>query len=442
MVKETKTKKKKQGGKKMKKMSRLLLILGTLGLVVSLFAGCGNSTKKTGAGGSKNEITFWNPFTGPDGKNMQAMIDAYNKTNPEYKIKNVSLKETDMYTKIPTVVNSKKNIPDVTIVHAERLKQYKDNHMLTAYDDYLSDYPKMTGENYVTEAWNIGNIENKRYSIPLDIHTFGLYYNKDLVEKYLPNALDDQIVTFDEIKEVGEKAQKENIASLGVSWVKPNYLSLYAQNGGELSKDGTTPTLDNAAGKKTYKLWNNYVKEGYTTKDGEDATQLFLTGKVVFLPEGIWMQNQIKQSKINWGLTNAPQLSADLSQAVNWSSSHQFVLFNSKERNKAKTKGVIDFIDWVRDHSMEWAKSGQNPASLSILENEEYKKMPQAIFLLDPEEQKTLKIFDYKYNGYVSEYLEAHGVDTIFGTESIDDSLVNMQKEVTDKIAKDKTNNE
>lgn len=416
---------------------KLWKYVGVIGLSIGILAGCGDS----GASGSaKNEITFWNPFTGPDGKNMQAMVNEYNKTNPEYKIKNVSLKETDMYTKIPTIVNSKKNIPDLTIVHAERIKQFKDNGMLTAYNDLLADFPEIKADNYVAEAWKIGELDSERYSVPLDIHTFGMYYNKDLVDKYLPTALDDNIVTFDEIKQVGEQAQKDKIRTLGVTWLKPNFLSLYAQNGGELTEDGIQPTLVNQAAKDTFNLWRDYVKAGYTTKDGEDPTQMFLTGKVVFLPEGIWMQNQVKESKVNWGLTNAPQLSDDLSKAVNWSSSHQFIMLKDDSRSEEKAKGVVEFLDWVRDNSMEWAKSGQNPATLSLLDNEEYKAMPQSFFLATPEQQATLKIFDYKYNGYVSELLDSKAGDVVFSKVETDKALEDMEKEISAKVAKDNSN--
>jgi len=405
----------------------LIALLLTIGL-----SGCGSSSS------SKKEIVFWNPFTGPDGKNMQKMVDEYNKTNPKYKIKNISMKEADMYTKIPTVVNSGKNIPDLTIVHAERIKQYVDNGMLVSYDNSLKDFPEIKEENYVPEAWKIGQLNGKRYSIPLDIHSFIMYYNKDLVKKYAPHALDDHIVTFDEIKKAGEAAKKDGIKALTVSWVKPDFLSLYAQYGGKLTENGVDPTLDNAQAKKAFQLWKNFSQLGITTKDGEDYFQQFLAGKVIFAPEGIWMQNEAKEAKFDWGITNAPQLSSDKSKMVTWSSSHQFVMFKSKDRDAAKTKGILEFIDWVRGHSITWAKAGQNPASLKIIKEDAYKKMPQSFLLLDPVEQKSLKIFDYKYNGYVSDQLDANGNDIIFGKTTIDKGLKSMQKNVQDKVDKDK----
>lgn len=418
-------------------MRKLGLVFMTMILIVAL-AAC--SSKSSGSGSSSKEIVFWNPFTGPDGKNMQKMVDEYNKTNPKYKIKNISLKEGDMYTKIQTVVNSGKNVPDLMIVHAERIKLYEDNKMLTSFDKYLSDYPEIKSDNYMQEAWKIGDLNGSRYSVPLDIHSFVMYYNKALVEKYAPGALDDNIVTFDEIKAAGEKSQQDKITGLGITWTKPNFLSLYAQNGGKLTENGIDPTLDNDQAKAAFQLWNDMYKQHITNKDGENPGQMFLQGKLIFYPEGIWMNNNLKDAKFEYGLTNAPQLSDDKSKLVNWSSSHQFVMFNSKDRSDEKAKGAVAFIDWVRDHSLEWAKAGQNPASLKILEDPEYQKMAQSFLLKDPVEQASLKIFDYKYNGYVSEELDAKALEIILGKTPIDKGLANIQKTLEDKIAKDKSN--
>lgn len=419
-----------------KSMRKIVLAIAVL-VSISILGGCGKKSDSSSSGNTK-EIVFWNPFTGADHKNMVAMVDAYNKTNPTYKVKNVSIKEQDMYSKIPTVVNSGKNIPDLNIVHAERLKQFNDNGMLQSFDSYLNDYPQINSENYVPAAWNIGDIDGIRYSIPLDIHNWGMYYNKDLVEKYAPTALDDGIVTYDEIIAAGKASAKDKISGLGMTWVKPNYLGVLKQKGGSLSEDGITPTLDSPESEAAMQLFSDLYEKGVTTKDGEEPLQLFLSGKLMFFPEGIWIQNQVSKVNFDWGITNAPQISDNPENTVNWASSHQFVMFNNKDRSDEKSKAVMDFIDWVRTHSQEWAKAGQNPASLAILEDEAYTKMPQSFFLKSEAQQNTLTIFDYKYNGYVADYLEAHGFDMIFGKVSVADGLSSMQKEVSDKIAKDK----
>ncbi len=56
-----------------------------LALVMALsLAACGGGKDKASG---KKEITFWSIFTGGDGMAMDAIVNAYNATNPEYKVK-------------------------------------------------------------------------------------------------------------------------------------------------------------------------------------------------------------------------------------------------------------------------------------------------------------------------------------------------------------------
>ncbi|MCV9888590.1 extracellular solute-binding protein [Metabacillus halosaccharovorans] len=417
-------------------MKKKAVLMFTILFVFAMaLSGCSGSSSSSGS--SKNEILFWNPFTGPDGENMKQIVDEYNKTNPEFKVKNLSITEGDMYTKIPTVVNSGKGIPDLTIVHAERIKQFVDNDMLTPYDDLLGDYPEIKAENYVPAGWNIGDINGSRYSVPLDVHSFVMYYNKELLEKYAPNALDDNVITFDEIRAAGELSKKDGITGFGLTWTRPIFLSIYNQLGGDITSDGETPTLNTPEAKEALELIKGLVDDKIANKDGEDPGQLFQSGKAIFYPEGIWMQNGLNEAKnLNWGLTNFPQISPD--NIVNWTSSHQFVMFKDENRSEEKTKGMMDFLDYVRQHSLPWAKAGQNPAALETLDDSEYKEMPQSFLIEDPELQKTLKIFDYKYNGFVVEEIDKLVGDAAFGKLDIDEGLEKAQKAIEDKIATNK----
>lgn len=412
---------------------KAVLMFSVLFAIMMVMSGCSSSSSSSSAS-AKNEIIYWNPFTGPDGENMKQIVNEYNKTNPKFKVKNVSIEADDMYKKIPTVVNSGKGIPDLTIVHAERIKQFVDNDLLTTYDDKLADYPEIKAENYVPAGWNIGDINGSRYSVPLDVHSFVMYYNKDLLEKYAPNALDDNVITFDEIKAAGELSKKDKIAGIGITWTRPIFLSIYNQLGGDITSDGEKPTLNTPEAKKALELLKGLVDDKITNKDGEDPGQLFKSGKAIFYPEGIWMQNSVNEAKkLNWGLTSFPQISPD--KIVNWTSSHQFVMFKDKNRSKEKTKGIMDFLDYVRQNSLPWAQAGQNPAALATLDNPEYLKLPQSFLVKNPEMQKTLKIFDYKYNGFVVEEVDKLVGDAIFGKLNIDKGLKAAQKAVEDKIA-------
>lgn len=386
------------------------------------------------------EIIFWNPFTGPDGTSMQSLVNQYNKTNPKYRVKNVSLTESDMYSKIPTIVNSKKGIPDLQIVHVERIKDYVNNGVLDSYNPYLKKFSGINKDNYVPEAWVNGAYQGKRYGVPLDIHTSFMYYNKKLVQKYAPHALDDNIVTFDEIKAAGKKSQKDDIAGMGLTWWKPLFLSLYDQMGGELTKNGKDPDLNNKTSRRVVNFYKDMHDKKITTQDGDDPMQLFLTGKQIFLPEGIWMNNQIKESDIDYGVTNAPQLSSDPKKIVNWSSSHQFVLLKQPKRDQARTEGTLAFVNWVRTHSIKWAESGQNPASLAITKDPKYLKMQQSFLLTNKVEQDSMTIFNYRYNGYLADYLDRYAYDAVFNKTSVSQYLKKMQNTVQDEVDAQMTN--
>jgi multiple sugar transport system substrate-binding protein len=413
-------------------MHKKTLGLLAFGLSATLLAGCGESS-------NPNEITFWNPFTGPDGENMQAMIDEYNETDPEYPINNVSMAEGDMYSRIPTVVNSGSGIPDLNIVHAERVVQFRDADMLVSFDEYLGEYPGITEENYVPEAWNIGELDGERYGLPLDIHTFGMYYNPELVEQYGPEILEDDVITIEEIRAVSERAVEDGISGIGVTWMKPSFMAVLGQHGGNLSEDGQNPTLDTQEVQDAFQVFVDLYNDGLTNEEGSEPLQMFLSGELVFLPEGIWMQNTMIDAEMEYGLIHFPQISEDPSNTVNWASSHQFVMFNNDDRDEEKTQGIIDFIDWLRDNSIEWARAGQIPATLQLLEDGEYQDMPQSFFVETEERQDTLRIFEYKYNGYVSEWLDANALDVVFGRITPEEAAQSMQREVNDMISQDST---
>jgi multiple sugar transport system substrate-binding protein len=264
-----------------------------------------------------------------------------------------------------------------------------------------------------------------------------MYYNKDLLEKYAPNVLDDNVITFDEIREAGEVSRKDGITGIGLTWTRPIFLSIYNQLGGDITSDGETPTLDTPEAKEALELLKGLVDDKIANKDGEDPGQLFKSNKAIFYPEGIWMQNSLNEAeKLNWGITSFAQVSPD--KIVNWTSSHQFVMFKDENRSEEKTKGMMDFLDYIRENSLPWAQAGQNPAALATLDNPEFKELPQSFLVQDAKLQESLKIFDYKYNGFVAEEVDKLVGDAMFGKLEIDKGLANAQKAVEDKIANNK----
>ncbi|HPF86625.1 MAG TPA: extracellular solute-binding protein [Candidatus Limiplasma sp.] len=178
------------------------------------------------------QIDYWSVFTGADGATMQSMVDEFNASQDEVYVNHTPMAADDLYQKIPLTVQTGTGIPDVTIVHIERIPDFVDKDMLYAYDMDLLAEAGVVEENYNSAAWARSDIDGEHYGIPLDVHSYVTYYNKDLFDQYdLNSYVEDGYLTFEELRELGDKAREQGyegeIYDLG--WIRAQILSFYAR---------------------------------------------------------------------------------------------------------------------------------------------------------------------------------------------------------------------
>lgn len=214
---------------------RKIVGLSTVALFASLtLAGCGEKE-------DPNTIVFWNPLTGDDGAYMDNMVKEYNATEPEYPVKSVIT--SDMYTKIYTVMSSKKDVPDLTLIHADRVPGFVKSDMLEPIEEVISAKPEINADNYLPQAWSAGIVDGTQYTVPLDIHSSAMYYNIDLLEKYdAMSMLDDDVVTFDEMLSLKGKLDEGDfvVNNALLSWT---ILAQIINLGGDIQSNGE-PTVN------------------------------------------------------------------------------------------------------------------------------------------------------------------------------------------------------
>jgi multiple sugar transport system substrate-binding protein len=402
----------------------LMLVL----LVAFAMAGC-----SSGASGTKVDektITFWTPLTGEDGAYMDQLVKDYNGTNPEIKVKHVIT--SDMYTKLSTVLNSGKGVPDLTIIHADRVPGYVKQELLTPLTAVMEKQPEIKEENYLPQAWGTGNIEGTQYTVPLDIHANTMYYNKDLLKKYNAESfLDDNVVTFDEMLSLQGKLDEGDfvVNDALLSWV----VFAQIQNlGGDIQKDGQ-PAVNTPEMKKAIESIKAIDEAGLMTPYGEDGYLMFQSGNVLFSTDGTWSSTAHAQVEgLDFDVTNIYAYSPD--KFTNRSSSHLFGMFKNEQRSEAKEEGIANFLEFIRQNSMEWAKAGQIVASKEVIENPEYEQYMQSFFTQDEKQTESLYIYTYEYYPYVAEALDTYVADIVRGEVEVDEGLKTMQKFVEDKI--------
>lgn len=404
----------------------------TLALVLSLAMLLAASTAMAAV-----EIDYWSVFTGGDGATMQGMVDAFNASQDEVHVNHTPMTADDLYQKIPMTVQTGSGVPDVAVVHIERIPNFVTNEMLYAYDmDLINDAAGIVAENYNQAAWTASDIDGEHYGIPLDVHSYVTYINKDLFDKYdLNEFVADGYITFDEIRQIGDKARaagyEGEIFNLG--WMRAQMLGYYAQEGdGLLSQDGVHPSINNDSMKKAMETMKSLSEDGYTTVKNTDYSSKFYGGELLVWTEGIWMKAAVVDAGINFemfpGVCYAPET------CKSWTSSHNFVQFADEERTEEEDRAVAKFVNWMGENSLTWAKdAGQCPSHLSINNVEEFKDMPQS-FLADPARVDELNIYSYEYWGLFDTAFSRVGWDFV-DAMSIEDALVQIEKEINDAIS-------
>lgn len=393
-------------------------------------SGCGSES--TTAQGGKSEIIVWSQVTGPDGEAAKNTFDAYNKTNPEVKVKMLTMKKDTFNAKLATAARSGKDVPDIAWVASEEVPSWHSQGILEPWDEMLSG-TKLTEDAYLPAAWSAGQVEGSQYGIPGTMGTWLMYYNKDLVEKYAPGSMDDNIATFEEIEKAGAAAKKDGIYSYSNSWAFQNYDNLYLQMGGKWTDSNGKISVNNETSIKVFEELKKLYDAGYMVPDGEEAVKLFMNGKLIFMPEGTWQLSTIKEAKFNWGETTVPQW--DMNNLVQCSGADQYVIVKSKEaRSAEKQKGMVAFMEWLQSNQLEMLKSGANPSAKAMLENKEYASMPQSFLLNDEKISQAVNVINTPGLSYVNTEIDARAWDMITGKADIKETMEEIQKIAEQKM--------
>lgn len=364
----------------MKKKKWLGIALSAALVLGSLAACSGSKETSKSDGGKTQKITYWAPFSGADGPRMKNIVENYNKSQSKYNVDFQIIPQNDYYKTVDLAFSGQKNSPDVLIMHTDQLKNYADKNLLKDLGDTIAKTGVKEGD-YSETAWKAGDINGKHYSIPLDIHPLILYYNKDL---FKAAGLDPEKAPANR-EEFLSYAQKLTVPSkkqygFVVPTLWPNqfiFPTILFQNGGELMKDGK-PNYNSPEAVEALTFYQDLIQKykvspANVQQDGE--VTLFLQGKNAMHLNGPWMMEQWDKAGINYGVAAVPQLGTK-QQAV-YANGHNFVIPASVTDTK-KLDGITDFLKFVAKNTMEWAKSGQAPASKAIYENsEEFKKMKQ-----------------------------------------------------------------
>jgi multiple sugar transport system substrate-binding protein len=282
--------KKKQGGLNVKFQKFIVMAL-VMGLV--LLSGL------TVAAGKETTLTF---ITLQDiTQNLQPVVDAFQKTHPDIKVKLEGYPYGQLFEVIETKMKAGSTDVDVLNVDIPMVANYSVKGYLQPLDAY---YGKKEKDEYITSAVSAATYNGKFMAAPLNSSSVGLYFNIDLFKKYGidPPSLDPaKRWTWEEVVQVAQKMTHPDEGVWGLAFdqfSQPYQMLPLAQS---LGGKGVSPNGLKASGYVNAKPWikaaqfyQDLFRKYKVSPLGVPAFQspeLFKSGKVAMLVTGPWHVN-------------------------------------------------------------------------------------------------------------------------------------------------------
>jgi extracellular solute-binding protein family 1 len=337
-----------------------------------------NTTPKA-ENSQKIELNFWNPFTGDDGKSMTALVNKFNEENDlNITVSVQTLAYEDYYSKLPVTITSGVDVPDVAILHIDKLPYYSAKGLIMEMDEDIKNMG-LNQSDFIEATWKASTQKDgKRYSLPLDTHPYVMFYNKKILKELGYSEGDLENLNGTKFLEMCNKAREKGIYGIGFYYpgMSSVFYSLLKQNGGEFidSSNPTKAQFNGEAGIKAAQWVKELIDKGYATDVAGDHVSIFKKGESLFCADGIWSSAGMAEIEgLEWGEMFLPKVG---SKEAIWASSHQLCIMKQKNEDKVKHEAALKFIKYLSDNSIEWAKAGQVAARLDVLKNPEFKSLP------------------------------------------------------------------
>ncbi|MHB8627573.1 MAG: ABC transporter substrate-binding protein [Aggregatilineales bacterium] len=380
------------------KRSLLIMVAITLALSIAAFSHSGgalaadatvtptpaptatNVVAQLGSGGT--HLAFWNGLTGSDGSTMADLLAGFVKEHPEISVTMEEIPWGTLYPKLQTALVGG-TPPDVVILHSAQIPQFASYGVLMDLGSWYKDKGGFFPGDDISKITRDGmDYKGVTYGIPLDNHGRGLWLSKNAFKKAgvdpnmkEPTNYADWVALFQKLtldkngKNAADPAfDPKNVVQWGFTvgeWPRVNFMAGLIQNGGNwVSADGKTITINSDAGVAALQQYIDLVYKYHVSppEAGFDTWGGFAAGAVAILPTGTWFRNQAHLDtdidSFVW-----PTVQFGPKQAT-YMGIHTFMV--PATETGAQLAAVKTLVQWVSEHQIGWAASGQVPARLSV----------------------------------------------------------------------------
>jgi multiple sugar transport system substrate-binding protein len=301
--------------------------IGILSIAALAVSGCAASDQPEQGG--EVTITYSNYISnGGNEKNLQTIVDAFEKENPDIKVEVTTLPYADYGTALQTDLAAGTEA-DVFDIEYSNYASYQANGVLAPIEvTDPSVYRASVLDAYATDG--------TQYALPTSFSTVVMFYNRDLFKAAgVDTPTNDW--TWTDVQSAAEKLTDTDAGVWGVHQPVSfyEYYKVLEQNGGSLLDDSGTKVAFNTPEGIEAAHWlvdksgtvMPTIEQGQGTPDFD--TNLFKDGKLAMLYTGIWVFGAMADVPFDWDIAvepgNTQQASALFSNAVGISANSKHV---------------------------------------------------------------------------------------------------------------------
>ncbi len=301
------------------KLSRRLRTAVAAAGTAAMLSACGTYGVDPGADGETGTVTYW-LWESAQLPAYQQCANAFQAQNPDIDIQIEQFGWDDYWNKLFTgfVANS---APDVFADHTQRYGEFAQRGLIVPIDEQVQE-AGIDLDAYVegtTDLW-IGP-DGKRYGLPKDFDTIGLFYNEGMTTEAGISAEDmknltwnpqdggtyEQTIAHLTVDQNGVRGDEPGfdkskvktyglgLGSSGAPFGQVEWSYLAKTTGwtyGDKEMWGTTFNYDDPRFQETYAWWRGLIEKGYMPPlaftEGGSADQQMQAGRYAIVSEGSW----------------------------------------------------------------------------------------------------------------------------------------------------------
>jgi len=350
--------------------------LGLLALATVLLGAMRTDCTAVAAGPKKIELSFWNGFTGPDGRTMLQLIRRFNEANPDVQVSMQRMDWATYYNKLMVAAADGRG-PETFVIHASTLPRMTRAGFVadvTGLFEGKDCVPTSDFDPYVLNQVRYGS---RIVGIPLDIHPQGLFCNRELLMKAglaaPPRNREEFVRAAGAMQERRSPGGRPEVWGFALTLWRNNFQSLIPQFGGRFLDERGNADLDHPGNVAALEFLGSLGKQGLVPPPENGLGWVgYRQKKVGMVWDGVYMLGDLKRlNDLEYVGAPIPQIGP---KPGTMADSH--VLCVREGLSAATRSAALRFHRYLSANSIQWAEAGQVPARRSVRRTPEFRAMP------------------------------------------------------------------